>query len=61
MNKFKEYLDLIGEEFLTKCNVLDVIKTFKKEYNAIKLDRNNLYGLLDFYHERQELIERWFK
>ncbi len=61
MGKFEEYLDLIGEEFLGKYNVMDVIKTFKKEYNTIKLERTNLYGLLDFYHERQELIRKWFE
>lgn len=60
MNKFEEHIDLIGEEFLAKYNVMDVIKTFMKEFNRIKPKNTNLYGLLDVQHDRQELIERWF-
>lgn len=37
-----------------------LIKEFKKEYDAIKAENTNLYGLLDLQHERQELIKRWF-
>ena len=62
MGKFRDEIMPDGVDFdILGHEVMDVIEIFNKEYNTIKMKSKNLYGLLQFQHERQELIKEWFK